>query len=645
METTALDPMIGRMVDDRYEVTARIARGGMATVYRAVDRRLERTVAVKVMHPHLAESADFVARFRREARAAARLSHPGIVAVHDQGIAGEASYLTMELVDGPNLRTLLRERGSLPLGEALDIVDRVLDALASAHRAGVVHRDIKPENVLIAPGGRPKLADFGLARAVSETTAATTGTVLGTVAYLAPEIVTDGRADPRSDVYAVGVLLYELITGSQPFVGEAPIQVAFLHVNSSVPAPSVRVPWLPVEVDELVAALAARDPDERPWDAGAARALLRRTVAALDAATLARRADVAPPVAESGTEQGAGPGAASPADADATRATEVRHGTVALPIGAIQRDLTAAAPAAPGRRWWPRALVALLVLAVVAGAGTLWWFQVGPGGAVAVPALVGRSEDDAVAALREAELVPQVSRTNDDTVPEGAVIAVDPAAGTQVRKGDEVAVSVSLGILMLDVPDVAGAGLDAAKAALTGHGLPLGDVKEEFHDTVPAGTVLATAPAAGEVVPHTTPVALVVSAGRQPVDLPDVVGRSREDAVAALSAAGLGTGAVTEEFSDTVAKGTVIAQAPAVGSAQVFKGDAVALVVSRGPDLVAVPDVVGSQVAPARQALEAAGFRVEVDEVLGGFFGTVRAQDQAAGAMLPRGTVVTLTVV
>src|SRR5699024_8797811 len=235
MATTLTDPMLGRLVDGRYEVTSRIARGGMATVYLALDRRLDRQVAIKVMHPHLAEGHDVAARFRREARAAARLTHPGVVGVYDQGSEGETSYLTMEYVRGQNLRTVLRREGALALGDALDVLADVLDALAAAHRADLVHRDIKPENVLVADDGRIKVADFGLARAVTEATAATTGTLLGTVAYLAPEIVTSGIADARADVYATGVLLHELITGAPPFTGETPIQIAYQHVNSELP--------------------------------------------------------------------------------------------------------------------------------------------------------------------------------------------------------------------------------------------------------------------------------------------------------------------------------------------------------------------------------------------------------------------------
>lgn len=639
MDTTALDPIIGQLVDGRYEVTSRIARGGMATVYRATDRRLDRTVAVKVMHPHLAESPDFVARFRREARAAARLSHPGVVAVHDQGSTAGAAYLTMELVDGPNLRTVLRERGAVPVGEALDLVDHVLDALASAHRAGLVHRDIKPENVLLAADGRPKLADFGLARAVSEATAATTGTVLGTVAYLAPEIVTDGRADPRADVYAVGVLLYELLTGSQPFVGEAPIQVAFQHVNSTVPAPSSVVPWLPVEVDDVVAALTARDPDERPEHADAALVLVRRCAAALDPATLARRADVtpAPPAAHEG-EVSSPDGAEDP---DATRATELPgHGTVALPIGAITR-----AEPGPRRRRGRRLLLVLLVLLVVAGGTAAWWFLAGPGSRVPAPTVVGLAEAEAVAAVHGAGLVPVVEGAHHDTVAEGVVISGHPDAGTAVPRESEVTLTVSLGIRMIEVPVVADLTADAATAALLDAGLEAGTVTEEYHPSVPAGTVLSSSPAAGEVVEHTRPVDLVVSKGREPVDLPDVVGQAREDAVAAVEGAGLAVSEVAEEHSDDVPAGQIIRQEPAAGSVQLYRGDGVRLVASLGPELFEVPDVFGLQLEEARDVLADAGFALEVRKILGGLFGTVRDQDPAAGFMLPRGSVITLTVV
>ncbi|MDN5559484.1 MAG: protein kinase, partial [Ruaniaceae bacterium] len=284
--------LAGTVIDGRYVVLSRIARGGMATVYLAHDRRLDRDVAVKVMHPHLAESEPFILRFRREARAAARLSHPNAVAVFDQGTWGDSLYLTMEYVEGEDLRDTLRRVGALSVGEALEIIKNVLDALAAAHRRDLIHRDIKPENVLRSTDGTPKLADFGLARAVSDATQASTGTVLGTVAYLAPELVTEGAATRASDVYAVGVMLFELLTGRQPFFGDIPINVAFQHVTSSVPPVSTIVPGIPREVDDLVAALTAHDVPDRLPDGEHALAKVRRVLEVLSPESAAIRADV-----------------------------------------------------------------------------------------------------------------------------------------------------------------------------------------------------------------------------------------------------------------------------------------------------------------------------------------------------------------
>jgi serine/threonine protein kinase len=289
------DSLIGQVVDGRYEVLSRIARGGMATVYRALDRRLDRVVALKVMHPHLSEGAagsEFIARFRREARAAARLAHPGLVAVFDQGLDDGVSYLTMEYVEGSDLRRLLTERGTLSVKETLATLTAVLDALSVAHRAHLVHRDVKPENILIARDGTLKLADFGLARAVSEVTATTTGTVLGTVAYLAPEVITTGASDTRTDVYAIGILAYEMLTGTPPHTGTTPIQVAYSHVNKDAPALSETLDWVPEELDTFVAAMIARDPDDRPTDADEALALLQRTEQQLPPEILERRHDL-----------------------------------------------------------------------------------------------------------------------------------------------------------------------------------------------------------------------------------------------------------------------------------------------------------------------------------------------------------------
>lgn len=649
MGVSLADPLVGHLVDGRYEVTARIARGGMATVYRAVDRRLDREVALKIMHPHLAEGTDVVARFRREARAAARLTHPGIVGVYDQGSDGETAYLTLEHVNGPNLRAVLRERRTLPLGEALDLVEAVLDALAAAHSADLVHRDVKPENVLITNEGRVKVADFGLARAVTEATAATTGTVLGTVAYLSPEIVTAGVADARADVYACGIMLYELLTGEQPLLGETPIRTAYRHVHEDVPAPSTHIPWLPVEIDEIVAAMTARDVAERPHDARAALVLTRRAHLQIAEETLLRRAEPRrqpPPAAATARGRAGGaPGSGATglaADPGATQALGVggHSTTVALPIGAVQQRDDRLPESPPGRPW--RRATALLLLLGLLAAGTWWFFAMGPGAYTNVPDVTGRSRDEAVAVLDRAGLASTLSEAHDDVVPAGQVVTTAPGPGAPVLKDGTVDVVVSLGILMLEVPAVAGTPESEALRALESVGFDVREVQRPYDMEAPKGEVISTDPPAGEVVPHTRAVTVVVSNGREPVTIPSVVGATQATAEQELGARGL-VPEVATEHSDDVPEGSVMSQDPGPGPA--LRGDTVSITVSLGPPLVAVPEVVGKQIGEAQRILGEAGFDVSVRRVLGGFFGTVRSTDPAAGTQVPRGSTITVTVV
>ncbi|WP_136519773.1 Stk1 family PASTA domain-containing Ser/Thr kinase [Cellulomonas telluris] len=661
MGATVTDPLVGRLVDGRYEVVSRIARGGMATVYLAVDRRLDREVALKVMHPHLAEGASgsaFVARFRREARTAARLTHPGLVGVYDQGVDGDTSYLTMEYVSGTNLRRRIAEQGSLTVRESLRVLESVLDALAAAHRAGLVHRDVKPENVLLmSEDDRVRLGDFGLARAVSEVTSTTTGTVLGTVAYLAPELVTHGANDARTDVYACGVLLFEMLTGRQPFTGETPIQVAFQHVNADVPAPSSLVDWLPSEVDELVGALAARDPDDRPVDATAACQLLRRTRAGLDDATLDRRADVAPTAAP----------LLSPSaheDDDLTTATgavttrfdvsDRAGGTVALPLG-LGGAATVTSPGPGGddaparrRRWlWPVVVAGVLALL---GVGSWWYLEHGPGAYTEVPVVDGAAEAAAVSALEGAGLRHERAEAFHDTVPAGSVVSTDPAGGDPVRKDGSVTYTVSKGVDLVDVPDgLVGAEQAAAEAALEGAELAAEYGDPEHSDDVPRGSVLrATLPdgtpvEAGTRAKRGSGVVLVLSDGPAPVTVTSVVGITVEAATEQLAADAL-TVEPTEAFSDTVPAGQIIEQVPP-GGATAHRGDSVRVTVSKGPETVAMPDLTGKQFDAAQKDLEALGLTARRENVLGGLFGTVRQQSVPAGEQVRKGTEITLTVV
>ncbi len=692
MAAVLTDPLIGHLIDGRYEVLSRIARGGMATVYLATDRRLDRDVAVKVMHPHLAEGgtgAEFVARFRREARAAARLAHPGLVAVFDQGVDGDTSYLTMEYVDGPNLRRHLAENGSLTVGEAFDVAEAVLDALSAAHRAGLVHRDVKPENVLLTADRRIKVADFGLARAVTEVTSTTTGTVLGTVAYLAPELVVDGTSDARTDVYAVGILLYEMITGRQPYTGTTPIQVAYQHVNSDVPAPSDAVRWLPIEVDELVGALAARDPENRPVDATGALALLRRARAELDAETLARGAGVTPSatlpepsdgeradraattriaggdtadgVPADSDEVGTDLRSAVPADPDATEALHLGprttdHAddgglgrTIALRIGTGVDSPDAPEPDGGRRPRRRRALaLAVLIVAVLGalGAGAWWYMTSGPGAYTTVPSgVVGVELAQAEAGLAEAGLTAAPVEVFDPEIAAGLVVTSSPSEGERILKDGTVELAVSKGPDLRTVPaDLVGQPVDAVVAALEDAGFVVPEPAHDHSDTVAAGLVLVVSAEAGASLPVDTEVTVTVSDGPAPVTIGSVVGAERDVAVADLEGQGLVV-AVEEDYSEEYAEGLVIAQSPEAGT-EGHRTDTVTITVSLGPPLVEVPNVMGNSPSQATKTLKAAGF--EVAEEYGAFgrlFGArVVKQSPTGGDTAPKGSVVTITI-
>ena len=625
------DALIGRTLDGRYRVLERIAEGGMATVYLALDERLEREVALKVMRQHLVHDESFVTRFRREARAAASLSHPNVVGVYDQGRDGDHIFLVMEMVPGQTLREVLQAEGPLSPRAALDILEPVLMALAEAHHEGLIHRDVKPENVIIKDNGTVKVADFGLARAVSsQTMTSSSGVLLGTVAYLSPEQVERGVADARSDVYAAGLMLFEMLTGTKAFTGETAIHVAYQHVHGGVPAPSTRVEGLPPALDTLVATATARDPDDRPGDAGDFLDLLRQCRAALPVAALDAR----------------------PEGEAAERAATLATATTALPVGAAvapregdTRSLAVSPPlrgvvldAPPRRRhWWPAVLASALVAAI-----TAWFFILGPGATSTVPALQGQPREQATSALRAIDLGAVVSEVFDENAPKGEVISLDPAAGTNVRRGTDVDLVVSKGPERYAVPTVVGTTLAEAKLRIAEASLAAGPVTASFSEKVPEGQVISTKPEQGGELKKGTKVALTVSKGRKPITVPSVVGQGSQAAAKQLTALGLSVDATAQANSDTVAKGDVISQSPSDGT--LFKGDKVTLVISKGPVLVDVPNVVGQQVDQARTALEGIGFTVEVRKALGGFFGTVRLQDPAGGTA-PKGSTITLTIV
>ncbi|HEX2704772.1 MAG TPA: PASTA domain-containing protein, partial [Candidatus Lustribacter sp.] len=548
-------------------------------------------------------------------------------------------FLVMELVPGRTLRQVLADEGALTPRAALTIIEQVLQALDAAHRAGLIHRDIKPENVMLDERMTVKVTDFGLARAVTTTTMiGQPGVLLGTASYLAPEQVERGVADARSDVYAVGLLLFEMLTGSKAVSGDNPIHVAYQHVHGSVPAPSSRVAGVPATLDALVAHATSRDPDDRPRDAGAMLADLRN-----------RRADM------STIELDLRPAGAQAMLPPAPTVAVER--TTALPVSAPTSDTLEGAylPSVPGpvgsaaahssqgaqRRGRVGWVTAALVLALVVVGG--WFFTLGPAGTTTVPTTVGLSRDAADSALQAAGLTAEVTEAFDETAPKDQVMTSDPASGQSARKGTAVSLTVSKGPERYSAPTLVGTKADGAKAALAAVKLALGEVKAQYDEKVAAGVVISQAPAAGQPLKPGATVSIVVSKGREPIPVTDYTGKPADAATAALTKLGLTVTRGEAVNSDTVPQGSIISQSPKSGT--LFKGATVTIVVSKGPVLIEVPGVVGMQRADARRILERAGFTVRFDEVLGGFFGTVRSQDPAGGSKAARGTTVSLVIV
>ena len=637
------DPLIGLLVDERYRVTRRLARGGMATVYVAQDERLDRPVALKVMHPHLADSDAFVERFRREARSAARIVHPGVVSVFDQGVVTGQGFLVMELIDGTNLRQLLRAQGAFTIPQALRYTTDTLEALRAAHRVGVIHRDIKPENILVPSDGPAKVTDFGLARAASEVSMSSTGNMLGTVAYIAPEIATTAEADARSDIYSVGIMLYEMLTGAVPWAGESPLQIASHHVSDDVPSPSAAQPWIPREIDDLVAALTAREPANRPADASDAIDLVARAAAAIPSNLANRRAEVAPGERHRASETSAlnteimSAQFTRPLPSPASSSVALVHTS-----GATQAAQAASPPKKSARAAAWIALVVLLL--VVAGLGGRWWWtEYGPGSYLTMPETTGRTLTDVQADLDALGLRTQVEEEFSDDVDTGSVTRSDPEGGSSVHKRAEVQLYVSKGVDMKTVPEVTGKSQDEAQRSLTDAGLAVGAVTDAYSEDVPQGQVISQSVAAGTSLAHDSAVDIVLSKGREPLTVPTLSGLSASAAKSAIEDLGL-VATPTEAYSDTVAEGQVISQQTREGST-LHRGDSVAYTVSKGPEKVAIPDVVGLQREEARSLLEGAGFTVKEEAILGGFFGTVRSSDPAAGTMTKKGSTVTITIV
>lgn len=588
----------------------------MATVYVAHDLRLDRRLALKVMHPSLAQDPSFVQRFINEAHSVAKLSHPNVVQVFDQGEDAGHVFLAMEYVPGQTLRDLLQEKGRLGPKEALQAMAPVLAALGAAHQAGMVHRDVKPENVLITKDGRVKVADFGLARAVEQSNQGLTrtGTLMGTAAYLAPEQIEKGVADARSDVYAAGIMLYELLTGGQPHTGETPIAIAYQHVNEDVPRPSHFLPNLPPAVDALVTKATERDPRYRTGNAGQYLAKVLEVLRTLPDDAAAAKGPLAP-VAPQGSAAATmtAPqliaGGAGPGTENATMVVDMNGAD----LGGDDYD----DGPDEGGSWFARnrlTVIGAVVLALVVGV-TSWWFLIGR--FEPVPDVVGTDPDTASEMIRSAGLVVEHS---DDTVysdeaAPGEAAETDPEIGERLSPGDPVTVFLSKGPQSVDMPELVGEDYANALKELEDLGFEAEDIVQEEVDAPEndPGEVLETEPEAGAEADREQPVVLTVSLG---IPVPSLVGQEQEDAEDALEELGL-EAEIVEEESETIDEGTVIDQNPDTGT-NVGSESTVTLTVSTGPPEVEIPDVVGESVRDARDELEDAGFEVEVDRILGG---------------------------
>jgi serine/threonine protein kinase/beta-lactam-binding protein with PASTA domain len=645
--------MIGRLLDGRYQIRSRIARGGMATVYLATDLRLERRVAIKVMHGHLADDSQFKERFIQEARSAARLAHPNVVNVFDQGQDSDMAYLVMEYLPGITLRDLLHEHHVLTTDQTLDILEAVLAGLAAAHKAGIVHRDLKPENVLLADDGRIKIGDFGLARAASANTA-TGAALLGTIAYLSPELVTRGIADTRSDIYAVGIMMYEMLAGEQPFKGDQPMQIAYQHANNAVPAPGIKNPKVPHELDELVLWATSRDPEQRPRDARAMLDQLFEVHSQLMSAPTKKGSSTGPQTRTMVMPSASARAETAPTNSDNSTTAETQV------LGARGRSSYARPPAdnaaalavkARKRRRRTGWIVAVVVVLVALAAGTGWYFGAGPGSKVGIPGSIsGLSVEDATTRLTALGLKvnPATGSTDSPTVAVGAVAQTDPAIGSHATKGSEVRLLLSTGPKLLPVPVFVGMTQDQAEAAIKAAPFTLGDLISQFDASIPTGTVIEALAADGTTLTGVATygegqrVSLVVSVG----SLPEVSGLSVADATTKLGAVGLTIGAIKQDnFSDTVPQGNVIRAQATDGTSPVRKGDTVDLVTSKGVEMVAVPAVIGESWTNAKQQLLAAGFRLSYSPLADASPDsvTVATLKPDAGTSQPKGTTISVT--
>ncbi len=614
--------LAGQLIASRYLVRSLVAEGGMASVYQAHDNVLEREVAIKVIHPHLAKDKSFVDKFRREAKVAAKLSHPNLVNVFDQGSDGEVIFLVMEYVPGITLRDAMNDFGALDANRALEIIEPLTQALAAAHAAGILHRDLKPENVFLSDGGKVKLGDFGLARAITQHTQ--TGSVVGTVAYLSPELVLRGQADARSDVYSLGVMIFEMLTGSQPYQGDQAVQIAYQHANDNIPAPSSIKNDIPELLDEIVLWATARNPAHRPASAETLLPVISRA-----------RADLSRGLSTSLQQ------------IDKTARIDFEDEFV-LPAGATEvisletnesvepgAEFTTKLQKANSRsKFW---LTFFTLLAIFGGAGSGWWFSSGPGGLAVIPDLTGRTLEAATEALSPLELVIEQAEENSATFALGEVSRTDPAAGSRVFKGSRVTIYISLGPKQLKVPNALGLSSQEARSLLEDSGFTVGSIGN-FFSPEPTGQVFGLSAEAGAILNQGSVVDILVSLG----PLPEIAGLPVEEARALLAELDLRV-EEAEVFNNEVASGSAVGLV--LAKTPLPEGGRVTLEISKGPEIVIMPNVVGETIAASKTLLENLGLRVVIDtNQLSSNFGIakVRSQTPSAGSETRVGDSVTI---
>jgi len=607
----------------------------MASIYSALDTRLDRKVAVKIMHPHLAQDEAFVNRFIREAKAAAALTHPNAVSVQDQGWNTNgvpAVFIVMEMVEGNTLREYLEESGKFGIAQTLQYLTAILGALAAAHKLGIIHRDIKPENILISHDGRIKIADFGLAHGalIGSTLTAESSVVLGSVSYLSPEQVQRGISDSRSDVYSTGILAYELLVGEKPFSGDSPIQIAYMHVNNRVPRVSQSRSDIPKELDELIFSATSANPDERPRDAGIFLAAIQDIARSLDPKRNQLSLELDIPMQKISEKPSRSKMKKSKAEPD-------KEITQEKPI----RELTAGTKRRISKRVRRNRIIAVL-LAVALGIGG-WYALIGPGSRIVVPSVVGASLDEANAALTPLGLSSEViEKRFDEEIEAGRILESDPSGGGKVDTGGVVKLVISKGQERYVIPVLTGLTPEVAIKTLTNQPLKSAGITEEFNSTIPKGLVISSNPSNGQKVKRDTPVTILVSKGVEEIAYTTYVGQSGDQAQNELTDAGFNVES-SFAYSETIAAGAVISQTPA-GLVSAPKGSTITLVVSKGSKFVFIPNVYSIETSKAIAALKDLGLKVKVRSMGKKSVKNVTNVSPKVGAKVLRGTVVTITV-